>query len=256
MPQDLTLDSIRVRVLTVTLFGSSALAWLALWRLGASPSSRFGHEHLHAAAAQGGGATLVPYLVGWVLMLVAMMLPTSVPLVALFFRIARDRRDHWLLVSLVIAGYLGTWTAAGVVGYLAAQALLPLIHMSEWAHAHTQWLAAATLVLAGVFQFTPLKYRCLEKCRSPFSFIAEHWRGSAKQWHALALGAHHGLYCIGCCWSLMLLMFTVGSGSIGWMLLLGTLMAIEKNSRWGKPFGVALGFSLVIAGVSFAFWPA
>ena len=84
-------------------------------------------------------------------------------------------------------------------------------------------------MLAGLYQFTPLKYACLDKCRSPLSFITEHWRGSHERTQAFRLGVHHGLFCIGCCWSLMLLMFAVGVGNLGWMLVLGALMAIEKT---------------------------
>jgi predicted metal-binding membrane protein len=76
------------------------------------------------------------------------------------------------------------------------------------------------------------------------SFIVELWRGHAHGWHAFALGARHGLFCVGCCWALMLLMFALGAGSLGWMLLLATVMAVEKNVRWGghltTPLGVAL----------------
>jgi predicted metal-binding membrane protein len=77
------------------------------------------------------------------------------------------------------------------------------------------------VLAAGLYQFTPLKYRCLDKCRSPLSFIIGHWRGSQEKTQAFRLGAHHGLFCVGCCWSLMLLMFAVRAGNLGWMLVLG-----------------------------------
>ena len=78
-------------------------------------------------------------------------------------------------------------------------------------------VAAAVLAIAGLCQFSALKYRCLDKCRSPFGFVVEHWRGSREKWQSLLLGVRHGAFCVGCCWSLMLLMFVVGTGSIGWM---------------------------------------
>src|SRR5260370_30524926 len=112
-----------------------------------------------------------------------------------------------------------------------------LIHIGvdhiAWLGANTWIISATTLVVAGIYQFTPLKYQCLEKCRSPLSFITEHWQGHHERVQALWLGIHHGLFCVGCCWSLILLLFSVGVGNIGWMLMLGSAMAIEKNARWG-----------------------
>ena len=106
------------------------------------------------------------------------------------------------------------------------------------------------MALAGLFQFSELKYRCLDKCRTPLSFVIERWRGRAERWNALRLGLHHGLFCLGCCWALMLLMFVVGAGSVGWMLVLGAVMAVEKNLPWGRRLAVPLGIILLVwAGV-------
>ena len=150
------------------------------------------------------------------------------------------------LVTLLVAGYLGIWMAFGVLvhvgdlflhegverGCLAGGKLLGDREQQPW-----RW--------AGAYQFTPLKYQCLDKCRSPYSFITEHWRGSHEHIQALRLGVHHGIFCVGCCWSLMLLMFAVGAGSIGWMLVLGAVMAIEKNMPWGRRVGLPLGALLI-----------
>jgi predicted metal-binding membrane protein len=106
-------------------------------------------------------------------------------------------------------------------------------------------IGAATIALAGVFQFSKLKYRCLEKCRTPLSFVIGHWRGQAHARHAFALGVQHGLFCVGCCWALMLLMFAFGTGSLGWMLVLAAVMAIEKNVRWGPRLSTPLGVALL-----------
>src|SRR5262245_22501196 len=121
--------------------------------------------------------------------------------------------------------------------------------------AQTAWIAervwafgATTLLLAGVYQFTPLKYHCLEKCRSPFSFITQHWRGRDEAGQAFILGIHHGLFCVGCCWTLMLLMFGVGVGNFGWMLLLGAVMGVEKNMTWGRRLSAPLGVVLIVCG--------
>jgi predicted metal-binding membrane protein len=112
---------------------------------------------------------------------------------------------------------------------------------------------AGPLLLAGGFQFTKLKYRCLDKCRAPLGFVTQHWRGSDTRLQALQLGVHHGLFCVGCCWALMFLMFAVGTGSIGWMLVLGAVMALEKNMPWGRKLSAPLGLLLLAWGVLIVF---
>jgi predicted metal-binding membrane protein len=105
------------------------------------------------------------------------------------------------------------------------------------------------LAVAGVFQFSPLKYRCLDKCRTPLSFVQQHWRGRNERRNAWLLGLHHGAFCVGCCWALMLLMFAVGTGSVGWMLAMGVVMAVEKNLPWGRWLSAPLGAALLAAAV-------
>jgi predicted metal-binding membrane protein len=124
------------------------------------------------------------------------------------------------------------------------------VAQSAWLEAHAWAMGAGILVLAGLYQFTPLKYACLDKCRSPLSFITEHWRGNHERTQAFRLGMRHGLFCIGCCWSLMLLMFAVGVGNLGWMLILGALMAIEKNLPWGRRISAPLGVVLLCWGLA------
>jgi predicted metal-binding membrane protein len=99
--------------------------------------------------------------------------------------------------------------------------------------------------MAGAFQFSRLKYACLDKCRTPFSFVNQHWRGIAVRRQSFRIGLHHGLFCVGCCWAIMLLMFVVGTGSVGWMLALGAVMAVEKNVSWGRKLSTPLGFFLL-----------
>ena len=193
------------------------------------------------------GDLLLPgllYVGGWLLMASAMMLPTALPLLRLFDRLVAGRPDRSLLVALLIAGYLLAWAAFGVAAHLLDAALHEAVQRFGWLADHGWIPGAAILAIAGAFQFSRLKYRCLDKCRTPFSFIAQHWRGPAPRRAAFRLGLHHGAFCVGCCWAIMLLMFVVGTGSVGWMLILGAIMAVEKNVRWGahlsRPLGVAL----------------
>ena len=115
----------------------------------------------------------------------------------------------------------------------------------SWLESNFWVIGAGTLLLAGAYQFTPLKYHCLDKCRSPFSFIASRWSGGNELVQSFRLGIDHGVFCVGCCWTLMLLMFGVGAGSLGWMLVLGSVMAIEKNMPWGRKLSTPLGLGLI-----------
>jgi predicted metal-binding membrane protein len=239
------------RPFTVALLGLVALAWLALWAWGNSPYARLlSHD---AASAVGGGPWLaLAFVGGWTLMIVAMMLPSSLPLVLMFNALTRRRADHLRLVGLLLTGYLGTWAVFGAVVHAADLGLHIAVSNLQWLNNSAWLIAAVTLAGAGAYQFSSLKYRCLEKCRSPLSFITEHWRGRGEHGQAFLLGVHHGLFCVGCCWLLMLLMFAVGVGSLGWMLGLGAVMALEKNVTWGRRLSTPLGIVLIGSAVLLA----
>ena len=243
------------RLFAALLISVAALAWISLWLWGRSPYRRF-LEHDALGELTGGDAALLLFFVaGWTLMVFAMMLPTSLPLIALFHRMVAGRSHRFRLVSLLVLGYLAVWVGFGAVVHVADLVLHQVLFKTALLDGNGQAIAAVILVLAGVYQFTPLKYHCLDKCRSPFTFIAGHWPGEGDARRALSLGLHHGVYCLGCCWSLMLVMFAVGSGSIGWMLALGAIMAAEKNLPWGRRIGRPLGAGLVAAGLMTALVP-
>ena len=230
-----------------TISSLIALAWLTLWIWDRSPYGRYlKHEQLGEI---GPNVSLVLaailYLVGWTLMTVAMMLPTVIPLLHIFRRLTARRPDHAKLLAAVIGGYLGTWIAFGAAAHAADWLLHQLVEHIAWLDARPWVIGAATLCAAGAFQFSALKYRCLEKCRAPLSFVTERWRGRDEFWNAFQLGIDHGKFCVGCCWALMLLMFGVGIGNVGWMLALAALTAIEKNLPWGRKISAPLGVSLL-----------
>lgn len=245
-----------------------ATAWLTLWLWGQSPYARY-LDHGHwtwteiglagrlCGALPGGGEPLTALLLagGWVLMLSAMMLPTTLPLLDIFRRLTAQRADRRWLMSLLVTGYLAIWSAFGLAAHLADYAVLFVAGQSHWLVANGWVIGAAVLAIAGLYQFSALKYRCLDKCRAPLGFVIEHWRGTREKWHAVLLGVQHGAFCVGCCWALMLLMFVIGTANIGWMLILGAVMAAEKNLPSGRflaaPLGAVLlfaAFSVVIAG--------
>jgi predicted metal-binding membrane protein len=232
-------------------------AWVALWLWAQSPYGRY-LDHgrwteIGAAAdicrALPRGDVLLPgllYIGGWVLMTAAMMLPTVLPLLRRFERLTAGRADRRVLVGLLIAGYLLVWVAFGLAAHLFDTALHLIIRQSTWLAVNGWVVGAIVLAMAGAFQFTRLKYRCLDQCRTPFSFITQYWRGRRPKWNAFVLGGHHGGFCVGCCWAIMLLMFVVGTGNVGYMLVLGAIMALEKNATWGRQLSRPLGFGLLI----------
>lgn len=226
------------------------LAWLTLWIWDRSPYGRYlEHGQLGEIALFAGTSSLVLpatlYIAGWTLMTVAMMLPTTLPLLEIFRRLTLRRPERSQLMALVITGYLGVWVGFGIVAHLADWVLHEVVERSAWLEAHAWVIGAFTLLLAGGFQFTRLKYRCLDKCRAPLSFVMEHWRGRHDQRNAISLGINHGIFCVGCCWALMLLMFGVGVGNVGWMLTLAAVMAVEKNMPWGRKLSAPLGLALL-----------
>jgi predicted metal-binding membrane protein len=236
--------------LIAVISGMALLAWLSLWLWSQSPYSRYlDHDHLGAMSASQSPAVMSIHVAGWTLMVVAMMLPTTLPLIALFRGFVRQHRHASVLLTTLLVGYIGIWALFGVAVHSGDWALHLLIGQSHWLTSNTWLMSSLILLGAGIYQFTSLKYRCLDECRSPFSFIQRHWHGRNKYRESLMLGLHHGLYCIGCCWTLMLLMFAVGMGNLAWMLLLGIVMGIEKNVSWGRKLSRPLGLVLISWGI-------
>lgn len=239
------------RLFTALMAALVALAWLALLVWGQSPYGRYLSHH-SLEEVRGDILLMLVFVAGWLVMIVAMMLPTSLPLVMVFRSLTHQRPDRSRLVALLLVGYLAAWTLFGVTIYAGDWGLHQAAERIAWLEPNAWLIGTGILALAGLYQFTPLKYHCLDKCRSPLSFVIEHWRGRDEATQAFQLGVRHGLFCLGCCWSLMLLMFAVGVGNLGWMLALGAVMAVEKNMPWGrrmsKPLGVALlGWALALA---------
>ncbi len=243
----------RPSVLATAFAGLVALAWLALWTWESSPYGRYLNHaelsHFDLGGDLGEAATQAAiYVGGWVLMTVAMMLPTTYPLLEIFHRMTRQRADRSRLLAMVIAGYLGVWLLFGIAAHAFDLGLHGALERSAWLQSNAWVFGAGPLLAAGAFQFTRLKYRCLDKCRAPLSFVVQHWRGGGEGAQALLLGAHHGAFCVGCCWALMLLMFAVGTGNVGWMLVLAAVMAAEKNLTWGRQLSAPLGVLLLLWG--------
>jgi predicted metal-binding membrane protein len=189
----------------------------------------------HDTLIEGGGlgpAGVALFLAAWVAMVVAMMLPSSLPLVRLFGE-ASSRQPHPVAaLGAFVAGYVGVWTAFGAVAFAFDGAVHTTVDAWPWLARHDWLIGANLLVVAGAFQFTPLKYACLDRCRAPGAFLLRHYRRGPR--NALAIGARHGAHCVGCCWALMLVMFAAGVASLVWMALLTTIMVHEKTHAAGR----------------------
>jgi predicted metal-binding membrane protein len=228
------------------LVGLAGSAWLALLAWGASPYGRYLHHE--------GGAGPLPleaalFAAGWVLMIVAMMLPSSVPLVMTFGALVRRRRRPGALVAMLLLGYLLVWGAFGLGAWAADRVIHAAVAAVPPLAAHPELILGATLLGAGLWQFSPLRDRCLDECRSPLGFVMNRWRGVSPDREALAMGVAHGAFCVGCCWSLMLVMFGVGMANVAAMLALGGLTAVEKNLPWGRRLTRPIGVALILVAV-------
>jgi predicted metal-binding membrane protein len=214
------------------LLACSAAAWVALVVVAASPwSAAFEHRALEDLGAHRWEvATLAA---GWVLMVAAMMVPTSLPLFALFERLTATRPDRRQLMVILVGVYLLVWSAIGVAMHLADFGVHRLVDHWVWLQAHAWAIPAVTLGIAGGYQLSALKERCATRCRTPQGFIRAHWHGGSAPAETWRLALDHAASCAGCCWALMLVMFSVGVGSIAWMAALTAVMAVEKTHEVG-----------------------
>jgi predicted metal-binding membrane protein len=185
---------------------------------------------------------LGPFLGSWTVMMAAMMLPSATPMILLHRLGADGRLRTQLWTAAFVAGYLVVWASVGIVVWGAAIAASAIVMPEQRAVA-----VAAILLLAGVYQFTPLKSTCLRACRTPADFLMTHWhRGLSGQ---LRLGIEHGLYCLGCCWGLMALFVGIGAMSLVWAAGIALVVLIEKVRPEGVAFGRIAGAALIAAAV-------
>ena len=230
----------------VVLVALSALAW----------RSTIEQSHMMSRMAMGLGqiGVLMPgvmsaayFLAMWATMMAAMMLPAVAPMALAHLAVARRRGDGVVPTLAFVVSYLAVWAAVGLVALLAYAALA---RASEDA-AQSRWLpaiAGAILIAAGAYQFTSWKSVCLEKCQSPFAFIAAHDFGGGIRSAARA-GAAHGAYCVGCCFALFSVLLVVGLMNLLWMAALFVIVLVERNWKHGLMLSRVVGAALIVLGV-------
>jgi predicted metal-binding membrane protein len=185
------------------------------------------------------------FLLAWQVMIAAMMLPSSLPLVALYARASAHAPGRRRAMAALLGGYALVWSAFGLIAFAADAGLHAVVDASPWLERHDWWIGGSVLALAGAFQFTSLKDACLDRCRHPGQFLMSHYERGARG--GLRLGARHGLFCVGCCWALMLVMFAAGVASLVWMALLTAVMIHEKTRPAGARAVPVTGVALLAA---------
>ena len=192
----------------------------------------------------------------WVTMMAAMMLPSVAPMTLLFARIARERRGRgraFVPTWVFLAGYLGAWTVYGLAAYGLFRLVTTLgADRLAWDHAGP-YVAGGAILAAGLYQLTPLKEVCLRHCRGPMHYLLHGWREG--RLGALVMGAEHGLYCVGCCWGLMVALFAVGVMSLFWMAVVAAVIFAEKVLPYGLRLSRAFSVALVALGIWLAVAP-
>ena len=201
------------------------------------------------------GMSLAAFLFLWVVMMAAMMFPSVAPMALVWIRsvAARPRtQDRVTGITSFLAGYLCAWAAFGAVVYLV---LLGAGRLADDAPAAARWVGSAIFAVAAVYQLSPLKGACLRHCRTPVGSLFHYasYRGPARD---LRVGMHHGLYCVGCCWGLMIVLVAVGAMNVLAMIALAGVILIEKVWRHGQAFSRAIGISLLVVAALVPFVPA
>ena len=190
------------------------------------------------------------FLTMWVAMMVAMMFPAAAPMVVMY---GRMRRSDPPSVALFTGSYIALWFVFGLGAFLLSAGIEIAASHSDWVAMNWGRAGGALLVIAGIYQLTPLKDICLRHCRTPLSFVMTHWRDG--RGGAVQMGLHHGLYCVGCCWLLFLILIPLGVMNVAAMVAVAALVFAEKVIPYGRRVGIAASAILIVCGVAVAVHP-
>ncbi len=197
-----------------------------------------------------GGAGFALTFGMWAVMMVAMMTPSAAPMILMFAGVNRRRREQqvsYIPTGVFLVGYLVVWAAFSVLATAAQWGLHAVSLLSPMMASTSPVLGGVLLLVAGVYEWTPLKHACLSKCRSPLGFVLHEWREG--KWGAFHMGLKHGGYCAGCCWSLMALLFVAGVMNLLWVAAIAGFVLLEKVAPAGERLGRVAGVVLVGWGV-------
>ncbi len=217
------------------LFAAAALAWAVTIRRAVTMGNGLGTM----------GLGLAGFLLLWIVMMAAMMLPSVAPVASLYLRTVRGAPSATVRAARItglVLGYLAAWASFGALAFVAAWGAGRLASSHPGGAA---WAGAALLALAGVYQLTPMKEVCLRHCRSPLGFLM-HFGNYHGHLRDVRVGLYHGMFCVGCCWGLMIVLVAVGVMNLAWMAGLSAVILVEKTWRFGKVFGIGFGVALIV----------
>ncbi|OBH07953.1 hypothetical protein A9X04_23970 [Mycobacterium sp. E3247] len=228
--------------LPAILLAVAGLGWW--WSVASAATMRGDSMQMDAQSAM----SLAAFLIAWVAMMAAMMLPPVLPVVR---RYAHTAAGKVAPAIMFVTGYLGLWAAMGIPAYLASVRLDPMVHTCSWVGR----VAGAVAVLAGLHQLTPFKATCLRHCRRPVSAPAgsAHLSGAGR---AFVAGGRYGLYCVGSCWMLMLLLIAFGTMQLAWMLALAVAIWLERSTPFGDQLRRVTAAALIPLGIALLVHPA
>ena len=228
-------------VVSVALLALAAVGWWWSARMAETGMADMG-DHLMSLGA---------FMLAWMAMMGAMMFPAISPVVLLYSGAAARRTVAPL--PFFVAGYIAIWTAMGLPAYAAWRELaMPIAEGRAWAGR----LAGAVLLVAAIWQLTPLKSMCLRHCRSPLGFFLRFGRGLSRPVGALRMGFAHGAFCLGCCWALMAVLVALGTMNLLWMIVLAVLIFFEKDTRYGEGIAIAGAAAFAVLGLLLLFVPS
>ena len=223
-------------IILATLASLAGLSWLYLWReASAMDSVMLGLQPMAMQPTAANAATFTLAFLMWTVMMVGMMLPSAAPMTLFYAAVVRKNRERGAVLPgtwLFAAGYLLVWVAFGLAATMLQVLFEEMQLASPMMVVADRWLSSAILVGAGCYQWSPLKDKCLAQCRSPMQFIMGHWH--AGRLAALRMGVAHGLYCFGCCWAIMLLLFVGGVMNLIWVAIIAGFILLEKVVPYGR----------------------
>jgi len=231
----------------VSLGAVTALSWVYVVLM-----ARGMHDMPMAAMIQVHAWTLLDFLLMflmWAVMMVGMMLPTAVPMTLIYAAVARKAERQGTPVGSTgtfVAGYLVMWMLFSIVATVAQWGLDRAALLSPMMVSTSPALGAGLLIVAGLYQLTPFKNACLEHCRGPANFFTQHWRKGLGG--AFRMGLVHGVYCLGCCWVLMGLLFVGGVMNLLWIAAITFFVLVEKVLPFGDRGGQLAGALMIIVG--------
>jgi predicted metal-binding membrane protein len=223
------------------LTGVTALAWVYILHLARSMSGMDMtpmHMGMGMSMPQMVSWSVMDFILAfvmWAVMMVAMMVPSAAPMILVFAAVSRRQREQhrpFAPTSVFLLGYVVVWSGFAVAATVAQWGLHSLALLSPTMVSTSPLLGGALLVVAGAFQWSPLKYRCLTHCRSPLGFLMSEWREGTKG--AFITGLRHGTFCLGCCWALMTLLLVLGVMNLLWIAALTAFVLIEKVAPAGQ----------------------